>query len=345
MVRCFRRTPRHWASEDSPPGDNRRHLFVCEFVPRRDTSCGPSARALSDSVDGQLLSQMQRMGASEPVTTGQAAYPEMEDESIRLSTFSTWPTRSSIRPDTLARAGFFYTGHSDNVKCFFCDGSLRNWEPGDDPWQEHAKWFPRCEFLIQSRGQEYIGNVSQSFFNLSELARESQISTERNSTTGHDVLSGESAPAAAMFSPVVQAVLQMGFDQPLVESLVQSHFLLTGYHYISVSELVADILQAEEDGRQGSDNNTEPEVRQSSSTSGVNPQTSFGEKVLVTVSSEEQLKKLQEERTCKVCMDKLVSMVFIPCGHLVVCSECAASLRNCPICRAVIRGSMRAFMS
>lgn len=35
------------------------------------------------------------------------------------------------------------TGHGDNVKCFHCDGGLRNWEPGDDPWQEHAKWFPR----------------------------------------------------------------------------------------------------------------------------------------------------------------------------------------------------------
>lgn len=34
-------------------------------------------------------------------------------------------------------------GHGDNVKCYYCDGGLRNWEPGDDPWQEHAKWFPR----------------------------------------------------------------------------------------------------------------------------------------------------------------------------------------------------------
>lgn len=67
--------------------------------------------------------------------------------------------------------------------------------------------------------------------------------------------------------------------------------------------------------------------------------------VLVTLSAEEQLKQLQEERTCKVCMDKPVSMLFIPCGHLVVCSECAASLRHCPICRAVIRGSVRAYMS
>lgn len=48
----------------------------------------------------------------------------------------------------------------------------------------------------------------------------------------------------------------MGFEQAPVERLVQSHFLLTGHHYTSVSDLVADVLQAEEEGRQGSDNNT-----------------------------------------------------------------------------------------
>ncbi|CAM4561963.1 unnamed protein product [Leuciscus chuanchicus] len=38
---------------------------------------------------------------------------------------------------------------------------------------------------------------------------------------------------------------------------------------------------------------------------------------------EERLRRLQEERTCKVCMDKEVNIVFIPCGHLVVCKEYA----------------------
>lgn len=60
---------------------------------------------------------------------------------------------------------------------------------------------------------------------------------------------------------------------------------------------------------------------------------------------EEQLRRLQEERTCKVCMDKEVSIVFIPCGHLVVCKECAPSLRKCPICRGTIKGTVRTFLS
>lgn len=55
-----------------------------------------------------------------------------------------------------------------------------------------------------------------------------------------------------MLSPVVQTVVQMGFNAGLVESLVQTKYLLTGQQYTSVSDLVSDVLQAEqEDGQRG----------------------------------------------------------------------------------------------
>lgn len=66
---------------------------------------------------------------------------------------------------------------------------------------------------------------------------------------------------------------------------------------------------------------------------------------IAALPMEEQLRKLQEERTCKVCMDREVSIVFIPCGHLVVCKDCAPSLRKCPICRGTIKGTVRTFLS
>lgn len=56
--------------------------------------------------------------------------------------------------------------------------------------------------------------------------------------------------SSAMLSPVVQTVLQMGFEASLVESLVQTKYLLTGQHYTSVSDLVTDVLHAEEEDRQ-----------------------------------------------------------------------------------------------
>ncbi|XP_067382509.1 baculoviral IAP repeat-containing protein 7 [Channa argus] len=329
---------RCWVRGDSPAAEHKRHFPTCSFILGRAVGNIPLQFGSPDSVDGQLLSQLQRMTMDDQGTGGQAVYPEMETEDSRLTTFHNWPTEASVQPDILARAGFFYTGHGDNVKCFYCDGGLRNWEPGDDPWQEHAKWFPRCEFLIQSRGQDYISNIQDSHFHLGETVGGSQTSTGRDIGSRHDTVGGLAA-SSAMLSPVVQTVIQMGFEASLVESLVHTKYLLTGQYYTSVSDLVTDVLRAKEEDRQRGPQSGEPEMRQGSTA-----RTSLREKAN-NPSPEELLRQLQEERTCKVCMDKLVSMVFIPCGHLVVCGDCAASLRHCPICRAVIRGSVRAFMS
>ncbi|XP_037334494.1 baculoviral IAP repeat-containing protein 7 [Pungitius pungitius] len=333
---------RCWVRGDRPAAEHRRHFPDCEFALGRAAGNVPLPAGSSDSVDGQLLSQLQRMTMEEQGAPGQAVYPQLEAEDSRVTTFHNWPAEAVVQPDVLARAGFFYTGHGDNVKCFHCDGGLRNWEPGDDPWQEHARWFPRCEFLIQERGQDYISNVQDSHFHLGDTVGGSQSSAGRDGGSRNGVVGGLAA-SSAMLSPVVQTVLQMGFEAALVESLVQTKFLLTGQHYTSVSALVSDALQAQQEDRGGSQT-TEAETREGSSVATVRTQALVRERAKEP-SPEELLQQLQEERTCKVCMDKLVSMVFIPCGHLVVCGDCAASLRHCPICRAVVRGSVRAFMS
>lgn len=42
------------------------------------------------------------------------------------------------------------------MRCFHCDGGLRNWEANDDAWTEHAKWFPRCGFVNLVRGPDFV---------------------------------------------------------------------------------------------------------------------------------------------------------------------------------------------
>uniref|UniRef100_A0A8C4S7L7 RING-type E3 ubiquitin transferase n=1 Tax=Erpetoichthys calabaricus TaxID=27687 RepID=A0A8C4S7L7_ERPCA len=246
---------RQWERDDDPMTEHRKHFPACNFIMGVEVGNIPKAvtQTSSDAVDGQILSQIQRLAVEEQVLGGQPAYPEMEEESSRMSSYHNWPPSASVHPQLLARAGFFYTGHSDNVKCFYCDGGLRNWEAGDDPWREHAKWFPRCEFLLHVRGRDYVSNIQDSYFNATESSLSNNSSSEAIATG--EITSGQG------------------------------------------------------------------------------------------LSPEEQLRQLQEERTCKVCMDKVVSVVFVPCGHLVVCTDCATSLHNCPICRAVIRGSVRTFMS
>ncbi|XP_075032812.1 baculoviral IAP repeat-containing protein 7 isoform X3 [Mixophyes fleayi] len=262
---------RCWEPGDKPQNEHLKFFPSCPFVLGREVGNVPCVEG-RDSVDGQILGQLQRLPGEEE--NCQAVYPELAEASERLATYRNWPQYAEVTPDQLAQAGFFYTGYRDNVRCFHCDGGLRNWERGDNPWAEHAKWFPRCEFLIQSMGPGYIRSIQDIQFSSPESTPESRRSSDRSPNT----------PSSSV--RIAEAPAQRASSEPEPQN--------------------------------------EPET---------------------ALSTEEQLRRLKEERICKVCMDREVSMVFVPCGHLVVCKDCAPNLRHCPICRATIRGSVRAFMS
>lgn len=42
------------------------------------------------------------------------------------------------------------------MRCFHCDGGLRNWEETDEAWTEHAKWFPKCGYVNLIKGQDFV---------------------------------------------------------------------------------------------------------------------------------------------------------------------------------------------
>uniref|UniRef100_A0A2K5Z8F5 NLR family apoptosis inhibitory protein n=1 Tax=Mandrillus leucophaeus TaxID=9568 RepID=A0A2K5Z8F5_MANLE len=87
-----------------------------------------------------------------------------QEEEARLGSFRNWPFYAQgISPRVLSEAGFVFTGKQDTVQCFSCGGCLGNWEEGDDPWKEHAKWFPKCEFLQSKKSSEEIAQYIQSY--------------------------------------------------------------------------------------------------------------------------------------------------------------------------------------
>ena len=48
---------------------------------------------------------------------------------------------------------------------------------------------------------------------------------------------------------------------------------------------------------------------------------------------EQENQKLKEAQTCKICLVKEIRVVFIPCGHLMSCVNCARKLKKCAVCR------------
>ena len=81
--------------------------------------------------------------------------------SKRLDSYKLWPMSLSQRPEHMADAGFYYTQSGNRLLCFSCGGGLKDWTPKDTPWYEHARWFPRCQYLILKRGKEFINRIQR----------------------------------------------------------------------------------------------------------------------------------------------------------------------------------------
>lgn len=80
---------------------------------------------------------------------------EMASEQKRLETYEGWPESSPIKPLDLARAGFYYTGSGDQVRCFSCDLQLGQWKEGDIPLVEHKRRNITCDFLQENERERF----------------------------------------------------------------------------------------------------------------------------------------------------------------------------------------------
>ncbi|CAF4734961.1 unnamed protein product, partial [Rotaria sp. Silwood1] len=48
------------------------------------------------------------------------------------------------------------------VTCFWCNGSLQNWRPNNNPLIEHVHWFPYCAYAKQFCGEELYSKIQES---------------------------------------------------------------------------------------------------------------------------------------------------------------------------------------
>lgn len=56
-------------------------------------------------------------------------------------------------------------------------------------------------------------------------------------------------------------------------------------------------------------------------------------------------KVVDDQRACKICYAEEMGVVFLPCGHLVACVNCAPSLKTCAVCRKPFSATVRAYLS
>jgi len=88
---------------------------------------------------------------------------QLRCETARFTTFHNWPKGAIIRPLSLAKSGFYYTGSSDKVECIFCEVRLENWTQDDIPDIEHRRECPECPFVKKNFCQPMVKTVRHDF--------------------------------------------------------------------------------------------------------------------------------------------------------------------------------------
>ncbi|XP_040903416.1 E3 ubiquitin-protein ligase XIAP isoform X2 [Toxotes jaculatrix] len=351
-VRCFscKETVENWRRGDKPIERHKevspRCLFLrCTHRPSYDPSPEPTlSNGSIHSEEAEDLRYALRTGA----VVDESVYPmvpHMRNEEARLQTFSNWPSTSPVRPQNLAQAGFYYLGKSDQVQCFCCGGMLSGWEAGDTAWGEHTHHYPYCFFIL---GHD-VGNIP--FQGGSE---EAECGSRKRGNTGVSMGSFEKrlGSFAGVHHPIDHERLsRAGFystgkgDEVLCfrcsggvkgwqpeEDPWEEH----AKHYPGCSFLLAQKgqefvsnIQLQNPRRDGAN---------SSYQNGFSGDVNDEEPI-------EKLMRLQRERQCKICMDRDICIVFIPCGHLVSCEECSESLNKCPICCGPISQKVKTYIS
>ncbi|XP_056017054.1 baculoviral IAP repeat-containing protein 7-B-like [Ostrea edulis] len=76
--------------------------------------------------------------------------------SDRVASFENAPEHLQNLLPTIAEAGYFYKGYGDNTCCFYCNFGLHHWGAVDNPWIQHAYWYPHCPYLKCNKGKQWL---------------------------------------------------------------------------------------------------------------------------------------------------------------------------------------------
>lgn len=261
-------------------------------------------------------------------------HPEFETREARLKSFQKLPFGVFLfhGPVVLADAGFFHQGPGDSVRCFCCDGGLKNFQRGDDPWEEHARWFPGCNFVRENKSREFICKT--------QIEDPAQLARIKQDQHNFDV-----AIASRMATDRVQQVLKLGYPREIVKQVISSQFAILGDDFPNTVALVEAVLAAQDAEAQVPTEKKPAEKPTEKPTEKKPTEKPAPDKEEVEL--ENQLKKLIEEKEkamvnflCVVCLEQERQVITCPCGHFCCCRDCNDQQKTCPLCRKITTGKI-----
>ncbi|KAK3585136.1 hypothetical protein CHS0354_034265 [Potamilus streckersoni] len=283
--------------------------------------------------------------------------PSYQSFGARVSSFAKFPNYNDINIQDIANAGFYYTGVDDMVRCYWCDLSLKEWEFGDDPYIEHAKYVPDCNHLMTTKGKQFITHIQRSYDqNLQEVkipASPVKVSgaaggeKERDHARHNAVkawpfeLERETKKQINMIdvldTPAAESVLEHGYSKEIVLAAIRK-LKSNDQSFPTAMQILDVIFNAEENGV---DLLTQDLIRLDIQKAEVVKGSKDDESIKLLAENH----RLKSIMICKQCQARDRTMLFLPCSHRNLCDICAKETDVCPECQQQIKQKVKTYMS
>ena len=262
-----------------------------------------------------------------------------------------WPSHLDVTPDKLVKAGFYYNGPPDRVKCGYCGGRLKNWQPRDSAIEEHLKHFPDCEF---------VRNIEKQTAVLSKNIRSKK--KESNCVSSEELMRQHAEERAKTHQSSAKelwrkTLKRMRYSRSVIKKA--ENRLRRKTSSLNLNAILEEIHVIEKEEYMGTNQESNTEIPDVESSDEGLSSGDEGEENIEPLHVDETVKKLQNElkivkderddlqnlMLCKVCLVNRIDTLFLTCRHFSTCHECADRVRDCPVCRQVILGTVDVFMA
>ena len=225
----------------------------------------------------------------------------------RLASFPVdWEEKYPHSPAHMAAAGWTYIGPRDRVQCLDCNGKVYMWEKKDCPVGEHMRFNPQCKFVKAYIWKEEGENAGSA--SIQHNQKGSRPHAEGDPFTWcRSVREGIISTHLYPVEDIDLALMRLAKEDRLEPK---------------VSEVVDEVWDIHEERRNGISHMTREHME------------------LV-----EENKRLRDMKVCKKCKTGECDRLFMPCGHMVTCGECAGKCTHCPRCRKIVVSHMQVYMA
>ncbi|KAH3729367.1 hypothetical protein DPMN_055335 [Dreissena polymorpha] len=323
LIRCFQCGIglKDISPEDDPLIEHFQHAKECLYLVAMFGEGGPNLKPpSSESYNSDALSELK----SSQFRTFEA----------RMKSFESSNFRCLKQPKQLAEAGLYFTGVGDVVRCFSCDGGLRNWEEHDDPWTEHCMWFPSCRFAREIKGDAFIervqrrkkicGNATQLTDKSDQNDLDFLDNLDKLKDCEKDMCQIDREPKETIYEQnkrlrdIVKCCQCKDKD-------INALILQCGHHKLCMQ--CARGLQSCPFCKQHIE-----EIRETFRT-------------VTPAFMKKENQSLKKQIYCSRCKTRESNALFLPCTHHLLCMLCGAEQKICPFCDQKIDNIIRTYRS